>query len=159
MLNPSSARMFKQQYAGWGFVPAKEIVTATSYLNKLIKDKKLSPSKLDLPLATFHDPCRLARDLDETQPSRDIIQSMGLDLSEMFYNGKQTKCCGGEVLDTHSPDLTKMTSEKRWEHAKRTGAGLLIVACPGCLNIMGKNTPDDMQVDDLISLLAKACNA
>ena len=159
VLNPSSARMFKQQYAGWGLIPAKEIVTATSYLDKLIKDKKLNPEKLNLPKVTFHDPCRLARDLDETQPSRDILSSMGLELSEMFYNKKFTKCCGGEVIGGHSPNLSALTSERRWGDVERAGARMLITACPGCAHIMGKNVPNGMLAEDIFVLLSKACEA
>jgi Fe-S oxidoreductase len=159
VLNPSAARMFKQQYAGWGLVPAKEIVTVTSYFDKLIKDKKLSPTKQKMPQVTFHDPCRLARDLDETEPARDIIESMGLELSEMFYNKKMTKCCGGEVINGHSPNLTELTVKRRWKDAGRTKAKVLITACTGCNNILGEYVPADMQIKDLYVLLQEACKA
>ena len=158
VLDPSDARMFKHQYTEWDCAPAPEIVTATSFIAGLIADGKLKPKKMDMTV-TYHDPCRLARDLDEYEPAREIIAAMGLSLHEMFLNRRMTKCCGGEVLRSHAPHLTELTGEGRWADASRTGAGTVLTACPGCLDVLGKNIPDGMEIVDLFALLAEACGA
>ncbi len=156
VLNPSDARMFRQQYAEWGYSPAEKVVTATSFAAELISSNKLAPKKLSIKKATFHDPCRLARDLDETQSARDIINAMGIEISEMFNSKDRTKCCGGEVVNEHSPHISSLTSAGRWEDVKNAGAELLITACPGCMSIMSKKVPDNCSVEDIFMLLDRA---
>ena len=157
VLDPSDARMFIRECGEWGCKPTAAVVTATSYFAELVKSGKLKPQALVSGSVTFHDPCRLARDLEETAPAREIIAAMGLNLKEMFLHGAMTKCCGGVVLDRHSPGLTDLTSAGRWEDATRTGATLLITACPGCSGVLGKKTPAGMKCEDLFVLLAQAC--
>lgn len=157
VLDPSNARMFVRECGEWGCAPAAKVVTATSFFAGLVKSGKLKPEPLALGRVTFHDPCRLARDLDESQPSRDLVAAMGLDFKEMFLHGRMTKCCGGVILNNHSPQLTDLTSVGRWEDAARTGAKTVITACPGCHDVLGKKTPEGMKVEDIFVLLAKAC--
>jgi Fe-S oxidoreductase len=119
------------------------------------------PSSAAPPLApgavTFHDPCRLARDLDETAPAREILAALGLEFREMYRHGRDTKCCGGVALNAHSPKLTDLTSAERWKDALRTGASTLVTACAGCRDLLKKSTPPGCATEDIFVLLADAC--
>jgi Fe-S oxidoreductase len=157
VLDPSAARMLIRECGEWACGPAARVVTATSYFADLVRSGALTPSKLEMRPVTYHDPCRLARDLDETKPARELIAAMGLQLNEMFLRERMTKCCGGVILDSHSPRLADMTARGRWEDAKRTGASTLVTACAGCLDILGKVTPGEMDIDDILVLLARSC--
>lgn len=137
VLNPSAARMFKQEYPAWGLEISAEIVTATSFAAELLKTGKLHMKKAG-GMVTYHDPCRLARDLEETEPAREIIRAMGYELKEMIQSGKLTKCCGGVVLDAHSPETAKLTAQGRLADAERIDADVVVVACPGCGSVLGK---------------------
>jgi Fe-S oxidoreductase len=121
------------------------------------------PSSAAPPLApgavTFHDPCRLARDLDETAPAREILAALGLEFREMYRHGRDTKCCGGVALNAHSPKLTDLTSAERWKDALRTGASTLVTACAGCRDLLKKSTPPGCATEDIFVLLADACGA
>jgi Fe-S oxidoreductase len=149
--------MFLRECGEWGCGPAARVVTATAYFAGLVRAGTLVPARLDMERVTYHDPCRLARDLDETEPARELIAAMGLGLNEMFLSKRMTKCCGGVIIDRHSPKLTAMTAKGRWEDAKRTGAGTLITACPGCLDVLGKAAPEGMRIADILVLLARSC--
>ena len=107
-------------------------------------------------IVTFHDPCRLARDLEETSPAREIIAATGLTLKEMFLNKNNTRCCGGEVLSAHSGFITKKTAALRVEDAKRAGAEAIITACPGCCDVLNRGETG-MPVTDLFELLNSCC--
>ncbi len=157
VLDPSCARLFIRECGEWGCKPAAEVVTATAFFAGLLKSGQLHPAPLAPGAVTFHDPCRLARDLDETGPAREIIAATGLELKEMFRRGRDTKCCGGVVLQGHSPKLTGLTSAGRWEDAARTGATTLVTACPGCRDVLKKTAPEGMKVEDIFVLLARAC--
>lgn len=157
VLDPNVARIMKQEYPAWGCEINADVVTATSFVAGLIADGKLSPRKIDMEDVTFHDPCKLSRDLDETKPARDILQSMGIEIKEMFLNREWTKCCGTEIVKSHSPALAAHIAEGRWEDAKRIEAEFMVTACPGCYDVMGQCIPEGMKHIDLFILLAEAC--
>lgn len=150
VLDPSDAVMFKQQYPAWGIALKAEVLTATSYVWELIKEGKLNIVPTEGKV-TYHDPCRLARDLDETEAARNIIGAMGYELSEMLQSRKLTRCCGGQVLSAHSPEITEKMVAARIEDAVRTGASFLVTACPGCSANL--NAAEKMQVKDIFVLL------
>lgn len=152
VLNPSDAVMFKQQYPAWNISIDAEVITATAFVAELVQTGALALRRTE-GLVTYHDPCRLARDLEEIEPARYLIKSMGYELKEMGQNGKRTRCCGGEVLCIHSPDIVKLMTEKRLEDAKRTGAEKLITACPGCSANFG--SPADIELCDIFILLSE----
>jgi len=155
VLDPTNARMFKQEYPTWGCEVKGNVSTATSFVDKLIKDQKLVVRKT-LKTVTFHDPCRLARDLKETLPARSILSTMGLTIKEMFQHGSLTKCCGGEVLASHSKFLATLTAEGRLDDVRRIGVDTVVCACPSCVNNL-THDKSEIKVIDLFSLLDSNC--
>jgi Fe-S oxidoreductase len=154
-LCPSCAKVFKREYPEWGLEFNAKVLSVTSYLEHLLNEGLLKPKKINCQV-TFHDPCRLARDLEETEPSRTIINSMGIDLKEMFFNRAKTRCCGGGLLDLYAPELTTLTSKGRWEEASRN-ADTMLVACPSCQFVMEKTRPENMKLKNLIEMLWEQC--
>lgn len=154
-LNPTDAAFMKHQWEEWGILKA-EVVTATAFMETLIAEKRLQPKKLGIS-AAYHDPCRLARDLDETEPTRNIMAAMGIDLHELFLNRKLTKCCGGAVLRQTFPTLQKEVAEARWGDVALEKMSLLITACPCCYENMKVSAPEGMEIKDLFVLLNRAC--
>lgn len=156
VLDPSCAAFMKRQCAEWGILPEAEIVTATAYFASLVESGRLTPKKLGGE-AAFHDPCRLARDLEETECARRLIAAMGIALRELFLNRKMTRCCSGPVLRETNPEISGMMAGARWADAASAGAKRLITACPGCAAILGACVPEGAEVVDLYVLLAEAC--
>ena len=155
VLDPSDARIFTQDYPRWGSeIPG--VTTVTAYIAALLQNGMLKVTKPQDGIVTFHDPCRLARDLEETSPAREIIAATGLTLKEMFLNKNNTRCCGGEVLSAHSGFITKKTAALRVEDAKRAGAEAIITACPGCCDVLNRGETG-MPVTDLFELLNSCC--
>lgn len=156
VLDPTDCAFMKHVWEEWSLPMPKEVVTATAYMEKLIQDKKLNPKKLNIK-ATYHDPCRLARDLDETEPARYIMEAMGVELKELFLNRKLTKCCGGAVLKENYPDIAEKTAQARWKDVTSAGQNNLITACPSCFTILGDQTPEGYKIFDIFLLLNEAC--
>lgn len=154
-LCPSCTKVFKREYPEWGLELKAEVITITSYLERLLNEGRLKPKKLNCKV-TFHDPCRLARDLEETEPARAIINSLGMDLKEMFFNKAKTHCCGGGLLDLYAPELTALTSKGRWEEASRN-ADTMLVACSSCQLVMKKTQPENMKLKNLIEIFWEQC--
>jgi Fe-S oxidoreductase len=156
IIDPIDARIMKHEYSEWSIAPKAQLVTATSYIARLIQDGRLSPAKIEETI-TFHDTGALSRDLDETQPARDILATMGLTLKEMFLNRDLARSSGGALLPCYAPTLSSMLATGRWDDAKRTGADILVTEAPGSFVALSAKKPDDMQLVDIFELLARAC--
>jgi Fe-S oxidoreductase len=155
VLDPMDARLLMADCPRWNSAPSGTVRTATSYVAELLESGKLKVEKQCKDLkVTYHDPCRLARDLDETEPARQIIAAIGADFQEIFLNKKDTKCCGNECLASHAPQYARMTARARIEQAEATKAKTLLVSCPGCFDIFTSGrTEESLQVKDLFVLL------
>ena len=156
VLDPSDARFIKQQWNEWGIDIEAEVLTATSYAVQLFKEGKLKLKKLTHEKVTYHDPCRLARALEETEAARRLIEAMGIHILEMSTNKKLTKCCSGSVFSEVAPKMSKELVNARWKDAADAGANKMITSCPACHHILGGSVPDGYTILDIYSLLAQA---
>lgn len=155
-LNPHDACIFRDQYSQWGLLPGVEVVTVTAYLAGLIAQGKLVPRKVELQ-ASMEDPCRLARGIGETKAVRGILAALGVELKELFLHGEMTRCCGGPVLNSHSPQVVRSMVATRADDAKRIGSSCIITACPDCQDLMSRYGTGDVEIVDLFALLDKNC--
>ena len=156
VMDPSDARFIKQQWGEWGLLEDVKTVTATSFVASLVESGALKLKQLSYKDVTFHDPCRLARGLDETEVARDLIKAMGISLQEMFLNRKLARCCSGAVLRENHPEISSDIADKRWEDAAEVGAKTIITACPACHYVLGSSKPEENGILDIYSLLAQA---
>jgi len=82
---------------------------------------------------TYHDPCRLGRQMGVIHEPRTVLKALAGDrFKEMERHGTSSVCCG-----TSSWMNCNMTSKKiqsaRLKEAGGTGANTMITACPKCL--------------------------
>ncbi len=155
VLNPSDARMMRQQFSDWGIGLRADVRTATAFAAELVADGKLVPEK-QTRTVTLHDPARLARDLQETEPARTVLVAMGYTVKEMWQSKKLTRCTGGEVLASYAPEIIRKTAAARMEDAAGTGAQALVCVCPACEADLSVCT-DGIPVEDLFVLLDRQC--
>ena len=121
-------RDYKQQ----GF--ELQMVHHTQLLNTLIKEGKLqtSPHKVDKKL-TYHDPCYLGRHNQIYQPPRELLESTGVEITEMPRNQERSFCCGaGGGRMWMEEKLGTRINLNRVDEAIATGADQVAVACPFC---------------------------
>jgi Fe-S oxidoreductase len=156
VLDANSARMFKQQYAEWGIRLCGAVVTATAYFAGLIAEGKLSPRQTPLS-ATFQDDSTLTRELDETEPVREIMRALGIELKEMFLNRKRVKSGGTVLMNEYAPRLIRLTGEGRWADVLRAGVPTLLTATPDSYYVMKETAPGKMEVKDVLVLLEENC--
>ncbi len=157
VLDPIDTRVMKHEYPKWNITPKAQTITITAFIADLIAQGKLKPGKID-KIVTFHDAGALSRDLNETQPSRYILSSMGLTLKEMFLNRDLSRSSGGALFLLYEPETATMLASGRWCDAKRTEAKILVTEAPGSYAALSSLVPDGMQLFDIFELLAQACN-
>lgn len=157
VLDSYDAAVFKQYYPEWGCTIDAEVVTATSYVASLIRDGKLVPGKAEA-VVCYHDDSRLARTLHELEPAREILRATGAELKEMFQHGKLAKCCGTALANAYMPEITRLTSQGRWEDFLRvTEADTLVTSCPQSLEVLKLCIPDGKKLTDLYTMLDAVC--
>lgn len=155
-LNPHDAQIFLQQYQEWGLLEGIRVSTATAFVAGLIEEGKLTVTKHGGE-ASFHDPCRLARGLDESEPARTILAAMGVELKELFLNRRMSRCCGGLVLEAYNPGMAKLTARNREEDAVRLGYQQVVTACPDCLELLQKYGEGAVVYTDIFCMLDESC--
>ena len=127
-----------------------------------IRNKQIAPAKKISAVATYHDPCVLARFFEDVASPRSILASiLETELKEMDTNQKWAHCCGaGGALAVHRPDVSDAVARLRIDEARETGADLLVSGCPRCDATFTKALAgagiDDLRVVNLVDLVAEA---
>ena len=167
MLDSHDAAFFLHECKDWG-IELPEVVTATSFVNDLIQSGKLAPAK-KAEVVSYHDAARLARDLAELDPAREIIAAMGADLHEMYLNEKDNKnpankaCgsfvrakeCGSSLMGQMKPDLAVKLCENRYVDLLRGDARIMIAADPQATEALRLSVPAGCEYRDLFVMLAE----
>lgn len=167
VLDSHDAAFFLHECKDWG-IELPEVVTATSFVNDLIKEGKLTIAK-KAEVVSYHDAARLGRDLAELDPPREIIAAMGADLHEMYLNEKDNKnpankaCgsfvrakeCGSSLMGQMKPELAKLLCENRYVDLLRGDARIMIAADPQATEALRLSVPAGCEYRDLFVMLAE----
>lgn len=86
---------------------------------------------------TFHDPCYLGRHNDVIDAPRNVLGRLDAPLVEMPRTKKNSFCCGagGAQFWKEEEHGTKAVNIERYEEAKATGAEVVAVGCPFCMQM------------------------
>ncbi|CAB4569042.1 unannotated protein [freshwater metagenome] len=123
-------RDYKQQ----GF--ELQMVHHTQLLNQLVKEgrlKPIAPAAADSKKLTYHDPCYLGRHNQIYEPPRELLESAGVEVSEMPRNQERSFCCGaGGGRMWMEEKIGSRINLNRVDEAIATGAEEVAVGCPFC---------------------------
>lgn len=148
--DPSDAKAVKQLYKEYGIEVIADAVTYTSYVADLIKNGKLKAENTGKEVV-FQDPYQLARDLEETEPARDIVKSYAV-LKEMLLNRAETVWAGNILMAQYLPEVMKLVAQRRIFNANSIGAKTIVTACVSeyvSLKAAGSDT-EILSIEDLI---------
>ena len=159
--SPHDYEVIKNEYPKHG--GEFQVLHYTEYVEELIEEGKLDFSNRVKKTVTYHDPCFLGRYNGVYNPPRKVLEAIpGLKLVEMDRNRDQAECCGGggggNWIDIRAGERL---AERRVEQSIKTGADILIVACPFCLAmfedaIKTKGYEGEIEVKQLIELVREA---
>jgi Fe-S oxidoreductase len=137
------------------------------FLARLIAEGKLRPDAangLSEKSATYHDPCYISRHNNIIDEPRSVLAATGANQIEMARCKRGTFCCGagGSHMWVEENRGTRI-NDARTTEAVDTGADLIAVACPFCMQMFESsvgNVPAaverGVQVFDLAELLEKS---
>jgi glycolate oxidase iron-sulfur subunit len=103
-----------------------KVMDLTEYL---VRAGYRAPEKRKLTF-TFHDPCHLARGQGIRAQPRQLLAEAGT-LVEM---AESDSCCGGAgTFHMDHPETAALILDRKRANIERTGADIVVTACPGCL--------------------------
>ena len=127
----------KNEYSQLGI--ELEVVHHTQLLNRLVREKKLTPVALRRLLATkrsitYHDPCYIGRHNRVYSPPRELLNVIpDAAFTEMPRNSERSFCCGaGGARMWMEETIGTRINETRTTEAVATGADQIAVGCPFC---------------------------
>jgi len=156
VLNPLDAAIFRDQYSSWGLLEGIEVVTATAFIAELIEAGALSFKAAGFA-AALQEPVKLTRGLDEIAPAKALVKAAGIELKELFLNGKMSRCVGTVVLDIYDAVTVKNMVRVRCEDAVRLNIDTIVTASPDDFYIMNKYAIDGIKIVDIYQVLADNC--
>ena len=142
--DPADAKVMKREYKEWGIEIKAEVVTFTSFVAGLIKNGKLSIKKQNLTFTPQDSPI-LARDLEETEPMREILSACG-EVKEMLLNRQYTMLAGNLIMNEYMPSVMQKVAENRWINAKNADAEILVTTSPAEYMILESVKPENIEL-------------
>lgn len=151
--DPADAKVMMREYKEWGIELKPEVVTFTSFLAELIKDGKLAVKNAGLEFTPQDSPI-LARDLEETEPMREILSACGC-VNEMLLNREHTMLAGNLVMNEYMPEVIEKVAESRWLNAKNANAKILVTASTAEYIMLSKTKPQDIELMKIEEVIEK----
>jgi Fe-S oxidoreductase len=143
----------------------KKIMHITQYLRVLMEEGKLkfeNPIPEEYTKVTIHDPCLIARNLNDIESIREVLKKIpNIEIIEPIYNKEYVHCCGWSGT-AHWADrnLAIKQATNRINELKETGATTFISACPLCeLGLaygIGENEKEKYKILDISEILVKS---
>ena len=110
-----------------------QMVHHTQLLNQLVKEGRLKPVSKSEKKLTYHDPCYLGRHNQIYEPPRELLESTGIEITEMPRNQERSFCCGaGGGRMWMEEKIGTRINLNRVDEAIATGAEEVAVGCPFC---------------------------
>ena len=134
---PGCISILKNRYPQLNINIESKLLHIVEYFKILIQDNKLVFTKKipdELNKITIHDPCLLARNLNDTNSMREIFKKIeNLEVIEPLYNKEYTHCCGWSgTAHWADRELAIKEAKNRVSELKETGVNTFISACSLC---------------------------
>jgi Fe-S oxidoreductase len=159
---PHCYNTIKNEYGQFG--GHYEVLHHTELLEKILKEKRLTPSSCffpEIPIV-YHDPCYLCRANGIYETPRKVLKSaLDINITEPKNHGPLSICCGGGGGSMWIEERDKKrASIIRFEQLMKTGAKTIVTACPYCLIMLDdeikiRNLNDKIKVYDIVQILSR----
>ena len=151
--DPADAKVMKREYKEWGIDLKAEVVTFTQFLAELIKDGRLNVKNSGKAFTPQDSPI-LARDLEETEPIREILSACG-EVKEMLLNRQHTMLAGNLIMNEYMPGVIEKVAENRWINAKNANAEILVTSSVADNVMLSKTKPEAIELKTIEEVVAE----
>lgn len=152
---PGCYKALSVDYPEEGLELNKPVQHISQFLSETMEDVDVELCDASL---TYHDPCHLGRHMGVYDEPREILNAISSEgIKEMERSREDSLCCGnGAGLRTLFPEYATKIGKERISEAVRTGADLMVTACPFCKNMLAKQSEERITVLDLPEVVLKA---
>jgi glycolate oxidase len=142
-----------------------EVYHSVTYIEKLVKEGRLTFKAGEAQKVTYHDPCDLGRAFQIFEEPRNILKAMpGVQYVEMARNRLLARCCGsGGGVSANIPEMAVQIAAERVRDALAVGAEVIVSGCAACKDNLRKGAkaiPKDergkIKVMDITEMVASA---
>ena len=134
---PGCVVTLTNRYQKAGIEIGTKIIHIVEYIKQLLEDGKIKFEKNvsdEYNKVAIHDPCLIARNLNDTTSIRSILDKIpSLEILEPIYNKECVHCCGWSgTAHWADKELAIKESKNRISELKETGSNIFLSACPLC---------------------------
>lgn len=117
----------------WYPLEGVRLVHSTEFIRGLVASGRLTFEDGDITV-TYHDPCDLGRGMGVYDAPRDVLKALAGDAYiELTPSREEALCCGGGGdIEMWDPDLMRRVNSILTDAVERTGAHVVVQACPQC---------------------------
>ena len=157
---PHCFNAIKHEYPDFG--GTYEVVHHSVFLERLLAEGRLTPTKEVRELVTYHDACYLGRYNKVYDAPRDVLRRVpGMRRVEMEMCRDKGFCCGaGGARMWMEERVGEKVNHRRLEHVAATGAAVVASACPYCLIMLDDAAKakdrEDIARSDIAEILEKS---
>jgi Fe-S oxidoreductase len=143
-----------------------EVLHHTQLLNKLVRERRLTPVAPVAQDITYHDPCYIGRHNKVYDAPRELVSATGASLREMPRHGDRSMCCGaGGARMWMEEKIGKRINVERVDEALGTAPSKIATGCPFCKVMLNDGltarksdglASEDVEILDVAQLLLTA---
>jgi Fe-S oxidoreductase len=157
-LTAEDAHAIKHVTYELGLRPPRQVrvTQIAEYLAPQVVQGQLKIRPLEMPAATYHDPCHALALPDHAQAARQLVVALtGSAPREMLWREKRAAPCGATGgLEFTQPKLAAAMARKRLDGARDIGAAVVLTDDPHCVSHLAPHA-DGLRVQNLIEVLAE----
>ena len=114
-----------------------EVLHMSEFLGKIVREKKIKLKKVgeDFGKVTYHDPCQAGRRGGIFDAPREVMDALGLDLTELPGGKEYNWCCGGgggALANRRNIPFRHEVFKIKIKQVEATGADKIVSACHQC---------------------------
>ncbi|MBF8267090.1 MAG: Fe-S oxidoreductase [Dehalococcoidia bacterium] len=139
-----------------------QVVHYTQFVNELIRQGRIKPTKAIETTMAYHDSCYLGRHNGIFDDPREIARAIpGIKVVEMARSRERSFCCGAGGGRMWMDETGTRINALRAQQFLDTGADTLCVSCPFCVQqleegVRSKGASETRKVRDLLEILVES---
>lgn len=149
--NPEDLKLFLHEYKEWGIEIASKVVSFNEYLLSLIENGALKVKKSNKQYS-LQDNYAYARELDDTQTGRKLIEKVGT-VKDMLLIGKEANLAGHLIMSLYMKDVMTKVAIDRWTNAKNMDCKIIVTENPAEYVALKATCPESylvMTIEEMI---------
>ena len=142
--DPADLAFIRHEYSEWGISLESELISFTEYLLSLVKSGKIKVKHGD-GVYTLQDHYALARELDDTESGRALIEEVGTS-RDMLLWGKEANLAGQLIMAEYMPAVMEQVARDRWVNAANMDCSTLVTVNPDEYVALSATCPEGKRV-------------